>query len=301
MRGRTTTTGIPVYECYNLCIFQLPTIRCLPLDLASFLDAMLELVFPWISRSETYATPTRLECVAGIIQSIRERKHFDVLYVLLSENLQHQLIFQDCSNLVKEPFFHFMLKYQPPATLVELVMDKIEASGDFLNDIDALGRTPLHVAAAYGCDCEVIGSILRRNRGIQLAASLDKDERCPLHLMFTDTSERRSPIKELCQLQSVALLLKAFPQAAVTTDTDACTPLDLATNACVDKRIIQLLTTAAKKCLATPANANYAPDRVPSVISESERNDSDDLSSIGWDGEGSDDLDWGFESDSEEL
>jgi hypothetical protein len=160
---------------------------------------------------------------------------------------------------------HRIVAVQPPACLIEVL---VECIGDIYKNIpedatDALGRTPLHLAATYACHSDVIHRLSNGSSAESLvtaALMLDAWQRCPLHWACSHKNARVGPDNNIfsklrCQFNnedddmvySVSILIEAYPEATLIRDLDGMTPLDLALKYEADPKIIALVDFAAKR------------------------------------------------------
>lgn len=233
--------------------------------------------------------------VSGMLRFVRERKHFAIMYVLLSEEVKVDQLFNDCSRALGEPFLHYMLKTcQPNPELVELVLAKLGGCDAIATDdalLDNEGRTALHIAAAYGCEVSVL-QILMEGEGRIQASVQDDRKRTPLHWaclspsgVSKGSSSKVSKAALNNMLDCVAVLLEADPSAIHILDKDGRNPLDVAKEQKADKKILAMLEGALQgepKWLERGFNGSTELT-IPSCVSEDDLLfDNSDLSSIGW-------------------
>jgi hypothetical protein len=204
---------------------------------------------------------------------------------------------------------HSILKYQPPAVIVHLLILRLSEKSNIAvpeEFKDAEGRTPLHVAVAHGCHATVIHRLLDGISLVIPAVTKDNDGRLPLHLaclkeacggatLIKKQSKQPKPEEVNNMVQVVHLLLAAYPVAAVIRDSKGDTPLDLARRNGADSRITRVLTIFAKRhapdfnrwhTIAAVGSTKcgkgteWSQD-IPTQITNSLNYDTDDLSSIG--------------------
>jgi hypothetical protein len=203
---------------------------------------------------------------------------------------------------------HNILKYQPPAVIVDLLILRLAEKTNIAvpeEFKDSEGRTPLHIAVAHGCHATVIHRLLNGISLVIPAVTKDNDDRLPLHLACLNEACGATLTKKQCKqpkpeevsnmVQVVYLLLVAYPLAAVIRDSNGDTPLDLAWRNGADIRIIHALTIHAKRHApefyrwhtiaamdATKCdNGTESLQDIPTQIIKSLNYDTDDLSSIG--------------------
>jgi ankyrin repeat protein len=203
---------------------------------------------------------------------------------------------------------HNILKYQPPAEIVHLLILRLAEKSKIAipEEVkDAEGRTPLHVAVAHGCHATVIHRLINGVSLVIPAVTKDNDDRLPLHLACLNeacrTTSTKQPSKQPTReevnnmVQVVYLLLSAYPVAAVIRDSNGDTPLDLARRNGADRRILRALTihakhhapdfnrwhTVAATASIKSGNGIMSSQDVPTEIANSLSYDTDDLSSIG--------------------
>jgi hypothetical protein len=203
---------------------------------------------------------------------------------------------------------HNILKYQPPAEVVHLLILRLTEKTNIAvpeEFKDAEGRTPLHVAVAHGCHATVIHRLLNGISLVIPAVIKDNDNRLPLHLACLNEARGSTSTKQKSKqptpeevnnmVQVVYLLLAAYPVAAVIRDSNGDTPLDLARRNGADIRILRALTIYAKRhaqdfnrwhtveaaASTKPGNGIVLLQDLPAEITNSLSYDTDDLSSIG--------------------
>lgn len=229
--------------------------------------------------------------VSGVLRLVHERKHFAIMYILLSNDVDVPRLIGGCSKAVGEPFLHHLLKSSPNPELVELLLAKM---GDDDDDamLDAEGRTALHVAAGFGCDSKVIKLLLEGNGRIQ-ASVRDNLNRTPLHWacfnpsgLNKDGSGNPTSADPNSMLDTMALLLESYPEAIGMQDKKGRKPLDLAKRHHADAAVIELLEGAQRgeKVWKKRGISKSTKLTIPSCVDDGDNFDScSDMSSVGWD------------------
>jgi Ankyrin repeats (3 copies) len=229
--------------------------------------------------------------VSGMLRLVHERKHFAIMYILLSNDVDVPRLIGGCSKAVDEPFLHHLLKSSPNPELVELLLAKM---GDDDDDamLDVEGRTALHVAAGFGCDSAVIKLLLEGDGRIQ-ASVLDNLSRTPLHWacfnpsgLNKDGTGNPTSADLNSMLDTMALLLESYPEAIGMPDKKGRKPLDLAKRHRADAAVIELLEGAQRgeKVWKKRGISKSAKLTIPSSVDDGENFDScSDMSSVGWD------------------
>ena len=143
---------------------------------------------------------------------------------------------------------HFVLPYRPPLSLVESVL---LCTGDFSHvpeeALDAEGRTPLHIAAAYNCSFQIIRRLLSGVSLVVPALTRDDMDRFPLHWACCHPF-MAGRVESENKFDTIILLLDAYPQAVDMVDANGHTPLDYALqHPGLDRRITDLLEKVAAR------------------------------------------------------
>jgi ankyrin repeat protein len=228
--------------------------------------------------------------VSGLLRLVHERKHFAILYILLSDDVDVPSLVSGCRKILGEPFLHFILKSSPNPEVVELLLAR---TGGGTEDalLDSEGRTALHVAAGFGCEAAVIKLLLDGDGQIQ-ASVKDNMQRTPLHCacfnpngLNKDGSGKIVSADLSSMLDTVAILLEKFPEAIHSKDKKGKTPLDLAKLHRADRTMIEMLEGASKGVAVWKKRGISGSGKltIPSNVNERNFDSSSDLSSIGWD------------------
>jgi hypothetical protein len=123
---------------------------------------------------------------------------------------------------------------------------------------DRSGKTPLHVAVAYGCRPAIANLLLSSVAGALPACAKDVSNRYPLHwacaskkvhcppsmnLFTRNKKDKEESYKVMVSrtVENVAILLHADPHSCAIRDSRGDTPLDLARRNKVDSGIIETL------------------------------------------------------------
>jgi Ankyrin repeats (3 copies) len=150
---------------------------------------------------------------------------------------------------------HSLMSYRPPLEEVNRLITTLqdECCYDCLPEelVDTQGRTPLHLAAAEGCNISIIQRLLIRNKSVQIA---DEMGRYPLHYAcanprgipsmyqnFTPSHLARNNCQNM--LEVITTLIWAYPKAVAIVDIEGYTPITLAGEQKAEVKIMRLLRT----------------------------------------------------------
>lgn len=210
---------------------------------------------------------------------------------------------------------HALCMYRPTVAVVQAVMDALTRihgnAVDVTVMVDAAGRTPLHICAAFGA-CGTVAELLMLDSTAVLTP--DQSRRYPLHWACAHphgtmghmiphvghhkntTSNNNNSRKATDNMAAmISQLIEAYPVAVISPDSNGHTPLDLAVAANADARIVSALRFVVK-ILPSPKNFGHLYDNDPqnqtaSMDTESTFlneipavavcDDGDDLSSVG--------------------
>lgn len=180
--------------------------------------------------------------------TLARQKRFDELNHILAESPINEIVgwMQNCSQIFNTKMLgtsstplHIILKFNPPAVTVKLLIERLrEINPDAVHEeaIDHRGRTPLHVACAYKVDVSVIFRLITGMTLAMPAFRKDDDDRLPIHVLC---SGPLGPVKTLRfrflsgetvrNLNKVILLLlKVYPESILVRDKDGYLPVELA-------------------------------------------------------------------------
>jgi hypothetical protein len=206
-----------------------------------------------------------------------------------------------------ESALHLIVNHRPPVSLVDSLSRWITKNnpGYVPEDaVDARGQTPLHIAVIQGCDVTVIDRLANSPSSTFPTTTMDDWRRCPLH--WACCMKPRTPSDTVCNghatlgflsssssnaqpsqafvdnmVKIVLVLIKSYPQAAVIEDKDRKTPLDLAVDNKLDRRILLSLLKASneaalssdtrgqKKNRNSPTNTDASTSSLSSLCSTS--------------------------------
>jgi ankyrin repeat protein len=209
-----------------------------------------------------------------LVRYVRERRHMDALYLLLSQQKTKkkttespssggddkggpasssanapsaaaaELLVRRADRLVDaESFLHYVLQNQPTADLVDYVLNLGGGGGGSTAAAAAIAGasggqgTILHTAVANGCSRSVVETILYDHNGLNQARSPDDVGRYPLHWACVNPRKAK---KQVCHTV-VELLLSVYPEAQDIADNSGHTPLDLAKMHRTSGTIVRLL------------------------------------------------------------
>lgn len=142
---------------------------------------------------------------------------------------------------------HTLCQHQPTEKVVRRVISLLSITCDL--EVDSHGRTPLHIAAAYGSDVKVLRLLL--GDACSTAASvLDAASRFPLHYAAGATTRQLRFGDQTDDLENsiltVQLLLEAFPIAVLAKDDKGKTAIDLALECSKHQRFVACLHLESK-------------------------------------------------------
>lgn len=245
----------------------------------------------------------------GLLRLVTERKQLAVMSILVSDQIKDApKLISDCAEASGEPsFLHFVLKTNPPVEMVEMIlvsMDDCESCTTTLDlQQDKQGRTPLHVAAEYGCESDVVEVLLKEKDGCSQARMTDREGRYPLHALCANPkglhvlpSGQTTMQEKFMMRDTLALIIDAYPKASIVQDYGGNTPYGLAEENGADRRFLDLLNDAVLACAASQRRKS-ASSIVPSEVSDGGWSNGD-LSSLGFEGE---DYERDGDSDGEDI
>jgi hypothetical protein len=180
---------------------------------------------------------------------------------------------------------HAIMLHRPPVAVVDMLIQKLtEIKRGYIPEatVDALGRTPLHVAVEAGCDISVIKRLTASSELPVL--TMDSAGRFPLHYACGPPARGRGMKHNA--VDTVNHLVEIYPKAVIVTDSSGKTPFDLATDHKADKRILlgltmvqQILRKSAPGSVERTTSTTTFAD-VPHFVSRNAE-DIDDMSSVG--------------------
>jgi hypothetical protein len=158
-------------------------------------------------------------------------------------------------NILHQVMFHY-----PPVEVVDLLCTSltrvkgISVPEDLINE---QGLTPLHIAAAHGCDAAVIQRLLSGSTGILPAFTLDRNGRTALHWACASqppihsgaifVSSKQKNLFESNKIASIKILAKSYPQAKIVRDNNNQTPKDIACQQNKDPTLLMAVTPSSKQ------------------------------------------------------
>lgn len=183
---------------------------------------------------------------------------------------------------------HILVKYQPPLHVVSLLIRMLRelTRGACLPEAeqDRKGRTPLHVACAFGCSIAVVARLVDGDTASHAnpASVRDSAHMLPLHWACTAAhavaahSDSRANMVHL-----VGFLVEAYPHGVFMENGRGLTPIDLGRQRRVHPAILQVLCRSARRQLeqSRTGGPDWADSWVPNNISF--LTDRDDVSSVG--------------------
>lgn len=189
------------------------------------------------------------------LTKLLEMGDFDtIIRMLKDESLTKQDLapwFVKRYSMFGETCLHHVMQHRPPVELVQLMMDR------FRNDfgvaypqasLDAIRRTPLHIAVGFLCDPEIIKILAEGDIGKEIARSMDHQGRVPLHVAMrkyamcaADKSLKSKKNKIIPQAPDLddddvhtimtattSTLLSVDPEVTLAIDHEHCTPINYA-------------------------------------------------------------------------
>jgi len=258
------------------------------------------------------------------LEQLAQQQRFDEIIEILQfqRRLEPWLCVPNSNNTTA---LHVIMPYDPPVALVDLVIQSLarlsDGDGCYIPEaaVEAtLGQTPLHLAAAYGCDVEMLQRLTKMSHHAVLTR--DVLGRLPLHWVVVSccsggggTKKTSSPRgdkgkqskssrsrKKYCisnTINSIHHLVDIYPHSCSVHDDNGRSPLDLAIQYKADQRIILALLHKAQQTVmkygaapgcgpasvATPSTLanSVVPPRSVVVMYANESQSDDDVSSLG--------------------
>ena len=258
------------------------------------------------------------------LAQLAQQQRFDEIIEILQfqRRLEPWLCVPNSNNTTA---LHVIMPYHPPVALVDMLIQSLarlsDGNGSYIPEatVEAtLGQTPLHLAAAYGCDIEILQRLTKTSHH----AVLTRDDlgRLPLHWVVVscctggggskksssargdkgkqNKSSRSS--KKYCisnTIHSIHHLVDIYPHSCTVHDAHGRSPLDLAIQYKADQRVILALLHKAQQTVMKygaapvggPASAetpstlanSVVPPRSVVVVHANESQSDDDVSSLG--------------------
>jgi hypothetical protein len=145
-----------------------------------------------------------------------------------------------------ESVFHVLCRQHPPEDIVDSFANLFPP---ILQALDSNGRTPLHIAVAYGASSKVIRCLLKLYP--HAASKQDAEGKTPLHLAceFCPLDEICDPgfddgDKEYCKgpfLSVIVALFAAAPRSINVEDNEGCNPLELTIITGGELKVVKLI------------------------------------------------------------
>ncbi|KAL7463614.1 hypothetical protein ACHAXS_003974 [Conticribra weissflogii] len=166
--------------------------------------------------------------------------------------LNNPAIFQEfsrkiskCSELNGMTFLHACVRFNPPAHIVQLIVNLNRESA---NSVDCLGRTALHIAAGTRAD---ISTIQILTEACPMAVDIqDQDGKTPLHFACDSSCELFEGDEHLQRpppcLDSIKVLLSTSRMSVATEDEDGISPLEYAIMSEASYKVVNLLQKATQ-------------------------------------------------------
>ncbi|KAL7471903.1 hypothetical protein ACHAXS_012224 [Conticribra weissflogii] len=150
-----------------------------------------------------------------------------------------------CSQLNGMTFLHACVRFNPPAHIVQLV---VNLNRDSANSVDCLGRTALHIAAGTRAD---IATIQILTEACPIAVDIqDNDGKTPLHFACDSSCELFEGDEHIQRpppcLDSIKVLLSTSRMSIAIEDEDGMSPLEYAIMSEADCRVVNMLQRATQ-------------------------------------------------------
>jgi hypothetical protein len=156
----------------------------------------------------------------------------------------------------------------PPPEFLQALLDRLmDVYDNVPEDVtDPQGYTPLHIwiiqklYLQIGCDAGALTRLLAVT-----SAPLMQDvmhQRCPLHWLCWNgpppsSNQRENSSSKICpRIETLRILLDAYPEATLMCDVDGRTPVDLALNYPWDTTFLSMIQLVADKVLRNRQNHN---------------------------------------------
>ncbi len=150
-----------------------------------------------------------------------------------------------CSELNGMTFLHAFVRFNPPAHIVQLVVNLNRNSA---NLVDCLGRTALHIAAGTRADISTIQILMEAS---PIAVDIqDEDGKTPLHFACDSSCELFEGDEHIQRpppcLDSIKVLLSTSRMSIAIEDEDGMSPLEYAIMSEADCRVVNMLQKATQ-------------------------------------------------------
>jgi hypothetical protein len=226
------------------------------------------------------AKERRFDEIIAVLKQLSNNSSATEAWLTLANNDKFHVV-SSCESL------HALCMYRPTVAVVQAVMEALSRihnnNVDVTVMVDAAGRTPLHICAAFGACVQVTELLMKDSTAV---LTPDHARRYPLHWACAHPHGGQKLNKKSTDnmVEVISKLIEAYAVAVISQDKNGHSPLDLAGAALADERILSALRFVIK---ILPSNGLF--DHTASIETESVHevpqvavcDDDDDLSSVG--------------------
>jgi ankyrin repeat protein len=239
------------------------------------------------------AKERRFDEIIAVLKQLSHNSAATDAWLTLANNDKFHVV-SSCESL------HALCMYRPTMAVVQAVMEALARihhnNVDVTVMVDAAGRTPLHICAAFGASADVTELLMRDSTAV---LTPDHARRYPLHWACahphgcgSNTNKtQHKKASEDNMVEVINKLIEAYAVAVISPDKNGHSPLDLAAAAQADGRILSALRFVKKilpsnglldhtASIETDSRGGGADD-VPATLDTVCADDDDDLSSVG--------------------